>query len=150
MGCPSRSDYHHLISHSTRNRRRTRTPDGTIYLLPCVEHGTVLVRRHHWLDLPLLFDTEGSGHALYLSYAPNPLSITSSQHFFVPGIPIWLCQPRSHRLPHLYPGQILQASTGHDPSFDNLPQKIPTLQIRCCTSCDVGRGNFYSAPPRYK
>lgn len=81
-------------------------------------------------DLPLLSDHP----------APAP-----GRFYIRPRRPLRLRLPRAHRLHHLHPREIMQASARDVPAHHHLPETLPLIQVPRCCRGDGGRRCIHAA-----
>lgn len=125
MGRLTGSNHHDLVPYPTCNSLRARASHGAFYIFACLEHHSVFICRYNRFRIPILFHPKGSESPRGLSHFPNPRPSPPCEHLLVPRFALRICQSRTHRLPDIYPRQVLQAPSGYAASPDDLPQEIP-------------------------
>ena len=98
-----------------------------VHLLCLSEHHPIAFRLLDRLCLPLFFGTEGPIYAFDLPHQLDPLTPHPRSYNFLPCLAIWLCLSCPHRLHHLHPCKILQATPRHVPPSHHLSKIIPAL-----------------------
>lgn len=150
MGCSPRSDYHRLLSRPCSDGSRAGASNRALHLFDRPEHHSILIRRCHWFPVPLFLDSKRPEGPFYLPNQTDSLPLDPRQHFLLACLAIWLRQSRSHRLPDFHPREILQASPGHVPPPDHLPEEISFIQIRRCPHGHPRCRNLHASPPGNK
>jgi hypothetical protein len=107
MGSPTRGDHNNKLPNPPSNNRRTRATNRALHLLARSEHHPVLLRSNHRFYLPPDLNTKGPKHPIHFPHAPNPFPPAPSQHLFLARLALRLRKPPAHRLPNLYPRQIM-------------------------------------------